>query len=259
MTGFSQSGSLLVTNNSSSPCFLIQSASQPSILSLGYVLNSNETVLVHRNNDPCWIRGKTGPIIVQELVSTITPFTSVDLPHDLYTSKAETFRRIRVDSGQTGFFEGREFRTFKELSIPQGQTYTMRIVVGVNTILFDVSLNVDLGACRLTTIAGGTASGTWSETLPVIGKNLMTSRPQPYATSMNSISAGGSVTGGTTIDILRAVTSSDSKKSSSVGDTAESVRGVVPGTYYWKFENLGTSTITGVFSSWWEERQNTIP
>ena len=39
-------------------------------------------------------------------------------PSDLLTSEREKYRRVRVDVGQTGFFDGREFRTFKEISIP---------------------------------------------------------------------------------------------------------------------------------------------
>jgi hypothetical protein len=50
---------------------------------------------------------------------------------------------LRVDIGQTAFFEGREFRTFRDLSLAAGTTYTAKVIVPVDTILFNVSLTVD--------------------------------------------------------------------------------------------------------------------
>lgn len=29
---------------------------------------------------------------------------------------------------------------------------------------------------------------------------------------------------------------------------------IAPGTYYWRFRNLGNSTVTGTFHCFWEER-----
>ena len=78
-------------------------------------------------------------------------------PDDLLTGTKEGFRRIRVDQAQTGFFEGREFRTFAELDIPSGQSLVLRFTSLVDFILFAQNLSVDQGAIRLSAITGGTS------------------------------------------------------------------------------------------------------
>lgn len=260
LSGFPAGTSLIVTNGSSEPLFLVQSATIPTAGSDAYPVPSGETKLVHANELPIWIRGGTGPVIIQTLLETITPFTGVDLPRDLYTSSKETYRRFRVDVAQTGFFEGHEFRTFKELSIASGATLVLRIVVPVNTILQGVTLHLDAGSVKLRTVSGGTPTGTFAETLPVIPKNTMTggvfpAPPTPLYMAQNVITSGATaLAGGVDIDILRLVVANASGQASSVGAAVDDSRGVGPGTYYWVFNNFGNGTATGVFSSFWEER-----
>lgn len=260
LSGFDAGTSLIITNNTSSPAFLVQAVSPPLASSDQYPLLPGQTVLVHANAYPIWIRGGTGPVVVQTLLETITPFTGVDLPHDLYTSSNEKYRRFRVDVAQTGFFEGREFRSFKELSITAGATLVFRITVPVNTILQNVRLALDAGSVKLRTVSGGTPTGPFSESLPIIPKNTMTggvhpAPPTPLYTAQNTIESGATgLTGGVDIDILRLVVANASGQSSSVGATVDDSRGVGPGTYYWVFNNFGTGTATGVFSTFWEER-----
>lgn len=260
LSGFDPGTSLVVTNSTSSPAFLVQAVSPPLASSDQYPLLPGQTILVHANAYPIWIRGGTGPVVVQTLLETITPFTGVDLPHDLYTSSNEKYRRFRVDVAQTGFFEGREFRSFKELSITAGATLVFRITVPVNTILQNVRLALDAGSVKLRTVSGGTPTGPFSESLPIIPKNTMTggvhpAPPTPLYTAQNTIESGATgLTGGVDIDILRLVVANASGQSSSVGATVDDSRGVGPGTYYWVFNNFGTGTATGVFSTFWEER-----
>lgn len=179
---------------------------------------------------------------------------------DMVTSDLAGYRRHRVDVGQTGFFEGREFRTFKELNIASGATLVMRIVVPVNTILQHVGLMLDAGSIRLRTYSGGTPVGTFTETLPIIPKNTMTggafpAPPLPLYAAQNVITSGATgLTGGVLIDALRTATANSSGHQSSVGGSQDDARGVGPGTYYWVFENLNNGAATGVFSSFWEER-----
>lgn len=260
LSGFASGTSLIVTNNTSTPAFLVQAVSPPLASSDQYPLLTGQTVLVHATSDPIWIRGGTGPVLVQKVTETITPFTGVDLPHDMYTSGKEKYRRLRVDVAQTGFFEGREFRTFKELSVGSGATLVLRVVVNTNTILQNVSLSLDAGSIKLRTVSGGTPTGTFSETLPVIPKNTMTgglfpAPPAPLYLAQNTVTAGATaLTGGVDIDIIRIVVAQASGQASSVGANVDDSRGVGPGTYYWVFNNFGSGTATGVFSAFWEER-----
>ena len=164
-------------------------------------------------------------------------------------------RRWRVDIGQTGFFGGREFRTFKELNIATSTTYVIKAVVPINLILFGLTVSAELGHLRLATVVGGTEGGSFSETLPIFGRNNMSERPTPFYTPVVVLTAGGTHIGGTEIDVLRVKTNNNQNQSSTVTGEGGDERGVAAGTYYFRLENLSaTDAIVGVFSARWEER-----
>jgi hypothetical protein len=246
--------SLILTNNSQAQLFVIQADEQPDNDAPAFCVNPEQTVLVHGNNQPIWVRGGNGPILVQLLSRTVTPFTAIEFPHDVMTSDREGFRRLRVDVGQTAFFVGREARTFKELSIAQGQRYVAQITLPVDVVLFESNLSIDNGSIKLSTIANATAVDSFFDVWPIIPKNTMSSRQVPYYTPQTEIVGGGSITGGTVIDVARVVSPSSTSKHTTVGGTISGERGVGAGTYYWVFENIGNGTVTGVFSCFWEER-----
>lgn len=177
-------------------------------------------------------------------------------PH-LATSGEEGFSRLRVDPAQTGFFEGREFRTFYEFSIPSGQSVTLKFACPVDFIMFQQALSVDAGGIRLTAITGATESTPFNTPLPVIGKNRMTSRRQytgGYYAAQETISSGGSVTGGTVVEAVRVVAANATSQRATVGGQTSDERGLPAGSYYLKMENLHNGTTTGVYSLFWEDR-----
>ncbi len=191
-----------------------------------------------------------------ELITVASP------PLNLMTSKGGQYARLRVDPDQTSFWQGTQYRTFREINIAQGATEVLKIVVPVNTVLYDVSLTLDAGATRLRTeggairlrtVAGGTEGGTFATPLPILRKNNMSDAPNIPA--QNAITTGGTHTGGTDIDVIRLVVADATAQQSSIGSKAYDQRGVGPGTYYWKLENISDSTATGVFSAFWEERR----
>lgn len=167
--------------------------------------------------------------------------------------------RLRVDVAQTGFFEGREVRTFKEFASATTSTYIIKIVCNVNTILFEFGMEIEAGDCRIETItpgAGIVEGGSFAEVLPLIITNIMTERPSPAYTPVNVVTAGGTLTGtptpGTTLrDVLRGKAASNSNFSASVGTDAGAERGVPPGTYYWRVTMNG---FIGVIKARYEER-----
>lgn len=254
--------SVKITNLSNSALYMTRSATQPVSSFIGTQIFPKQTYSCTKDALQTWIRAPFfGSINIEPLLAnSIEPFTLVDLPKDVWTSAQEGYRRLRVDVSQTGFTEGREFRTFKELSIGSGNTLVMRITVPVNTILQNVVLSLDAGSIRLRTVVGGTPTGTFSESLPIIAKNTMTGGipPAPILplyVSQNSIASGATaLTGGVDIDIIRIVVANASGQAQSVGAAVDDSRGVGPGTYYWVFNNFGSGTATGVFSSFWEER-----
>ena len=176
-------------------------------------------------------------------------------PFDLLTDGGDgPNRRLRVDIGQTGFFAGREFRTFREFSIAAGQTLVLRIVVPINAILSEQSVELDAGSIRITNASGGTPGGSFAETLPVIGKNNMSERPLPLYTPQIVFTAGGTHTGGFIFDIHRVVAATATAQQSTVGNIIGDERGVAAGTYYVRYENFGSGTATGTLWFFWEER-----
>lgn len=77
LTGFPAGTSLIVTNNTATPAFIVQASSPPLASSDQYPILSGQSVLVHATGDPVWVRGGTGPFIVQKVTETITPFRDV--------------------------------------------------------------------------------------------------------------------------------------------------------------------------------------
>lgn len=177
-------------------------------------------------------------------------------PFDLLTDGGDgPNRRLRVDVGQTGFFAGREFRTFKELNIAASGSYVIKAVVPVDIILFGIHAAIEAGHLRVATVLGGSEGGSFSETLPIFGRNNMSERPTPFYAPLVILSAGGTHTGGVEIDVLRLKANSNTNQASTVGAEGGDERGVGANTYYLRLTNLsGTDAIAGVFSARWEER-----
>lgn len=177
-------------------------------------------------------------------------------PFDLLTDGGDgPNRRLRVDVGQTGFFGGREFRTFKELDIANGTTYVVKAVIPVDVILFGLELVLDQGFARVSSAVGGTAGGSFSETLPVIPRNAMSERPLPLYTPQVVLTAGGTHSGGTELDVIRLKVENATGAQASVGNGEQDERGVAAATYYIRIANVGSGSVTGTFKARWEERQ----
>jgi len=160
--------------------------------------------------------------------------------------------RLRVDVGQTGFFAGREYRTFRRLDIASGQSLVIRAVTTRDVVLFGLSIDLIGGQIDMETRIGGTAGGTFSETMPVINRNLMTISPNVASTTV--LTAGGTHTGGTVIDVLMAKTGGNSNFAGNVGVATSDERGIAPGTYYFVIAASGGDAAVGVMHARWEER-----
>ncbi len=174
-------------------------------------------------------------------------------PKILMTDNDGENARLRVDVGQTGFFLGREFRSFYEFSIPPGQSVLFKFTSPNDFILFSQSLSVDSGGIRYTAEAGGTPGGTFTA-LPVIGKNRMSSRPQPFYVAQSTFGVGGTITGGTLVDVARLITASATAQQVTVGGQSSDGRGLPAGSYFIRLANIGNGTANGVYALFWEER-----
>ena len=173
-------------------------------------------------------------------------------PKVLMTDSDGAYARMRVDVGQTGFFAGREFRTFYEFSIPSATTRVIRVISPINIILQMLEFGLDLAELRVELRIGGTPSGTWATNLPILAANTMTSASN-YASQL-TMQTGGAHTGGTVIDLYKLYSGTNANKAKSEHVTDASPQGFAPNTFYISMQNTDGATATGVFRTRWEER-----
>lgn len=174
-------------------------------------------------------------------------------PFDLLTDGGVgEYRRLRVDVGQTGFFAGREFRTFLEYAIPTGQTLVIKIVANCDTIVQSIINELHLAEIKFELRVGGTEGGTFATPLPVMKTN-MTSTVSAYGSRV-TLNTGGTHTGGTLLDTFKSISGANVNKSVSQSVNEDSPVGLSAGTYYIKLINTDGATADGILKLRWEER-----
>ena len=173
-------------------------------------------------------------------------------PLKILTDDNGDYARLRVDSGQTGFFAGREARTFYKFSIASGASQVIKVASPVNTIVQSFSLETFLAEIRTELVVGGTEGGTFSTALPILKTNTMstTSSYMPQVT----MNVGGTHTGGTVVDLLISISGANKNKSISAGATENLPQGFSAGTFYIRLINTDGATASGIFRARWEER-----
>lgn len=173
-------------------------------------------------------------------------------PAKLMTDGDGAYARLRVDTGQTGFFAGREARTFYEFSIATGAVQVIKVISPTNTILQNFSVELDIAALKVQLIAGGTESGTFGTPLPILKTNNMTTQSgyMPQVT----MAVGGTHTGGTVVDVFNMIAGDKLQKSTAVTASEEQPLAFAAGTYYIRLTNTDGATATGIFRARWEER-----
>jgi hypothetical protein len=159
---------------------------------------------------------------------------------------------MRVDVAQTGFFAGREFRTFLELDMANGEVVVIRADVPVDIILFKLETSIVSGELRSETIIGGSEGGTFDQDLPIFPRNTMSERPTPIYEPLVDLTTGGTHTGGTLLDVVLNKTADNANFAGSVGAGTQDERGVGAGLYH--FRLTATGAVRGIFRGQWEER-----
>lgn len=149
------------------------------------------------------------------------------------------------------FRNGRTFRSFKELNIAASGSYVVKIVLPVPVYFTGFDINIESGQLKVETVSAGTPGGTFAETLPVIKTNL--TAPTDYVVQ-TALTAGGTHTGGTVIDVVRLKTNNNLNQGTSVIIPDQGIRGIAAGTYHWRFTNLSTTdAVTGTVKIMWTE------
>lgn len=187
---------------------------------------------------------------------------SMGLPKKFFTDKDGVSSRVRVDPGQTGFFAGRFFRSYREFIIPTiGPEVSLRFTSPVDFILWSQVLVLTQGAIRAEIFVNpATQPGPWTPG-PVIGVNRMNERPTPFYTPLVTVDASttaNAFTGGTPVDLLLCRTAAQNGQSSNVG-VNQGERGLPPGAYYLRLSTLTgglavNDAAQGTFAVEWEER-----
>lgn len=173
-------------------------------------------------------------------------------PKVLMTDGNGAYARMRVDVGQTGFFAGREARTFYEFSIPTGQTQVIKVLSPTDTILQMFSAELDLAELRLELRVGGTEGGTFETALPIFKTNTMSSA-SAYVPQV-TMAVGGTHTGGTLVDLMTLISGANANKAVASSGKEELPQGFAAGTFYIKLINTDGNTANGIFKAQWEER-----
>lgn len=153
-----------------------------------------------------------------------------------------------LDPDEIAFYAGREFRTFYEYSIPQDGSLNIKVVSSKDTIVYEFGTDVNAGKIKIELVTGGTEGGSFSTSLPIFNCNTMS--VTPVVASGITMTANGTHTGGTVVDLLYA----DTGKQAAASASEEYPQGFAAGTFYIRLINQDNQTTTGVFRARWEER-----
>lgn len=185
------------------------------------------------------------------------------VPLRLLTDKGGVSQRLRVDDGSTGFFAGRVFRSYLEQIIPTaGPAVIARFTSPIDFILLSQTLTLTQGALRAEIFVGATSTGAWTS-VPVIGVNRMSERPQPFYTPQVTVDFGlatvAGFTGGTAVDLILLRASAQNASAQNVSGVLPDGRGLPAGVYHIRFSTLaGGLTVNDaaqmVYAIEWEER-----
>ncbi len=179
-----------------------------------------------------------------------------DWPAELITgTRASPKPRLRVDVGQTAFFEGRQFRTFHEFNIATATSLWARFTSPVDLIVVHRHITVVQGNMRFALAVGGTPGGSWTPKT-AYAVNAMSERPTPLYAAQVVAEVGGTVTGATEVDL--ALLETGTSQAVSVQNVADEA-GLAAGTYYIEIRNTGGNALRGLYSVVWEERQPPSP
>lgn len=172
-------------------------------------------------------------------------------PSDLLTTAKEGTRRLKIDAGNTGFYEGREFRVFKEFDIPEGTSETIKVTATGDTIVQLFGASLVLGSLRIELVQGGTEGDDFTGDLPIYPAN--TTSIAPVADQAVAMQNGGTHTGGDIVDLILLVAGSPATQAKEITANEERLLGFPAGTFYIRLVSNGSANAKGVFRARWEE------
>lgn len=262
---------LILTNNTSAPLFLTQSPSAPLATSSQLPVRSGETVLLEASTEPYWIKGIAGPVVIQAPEKSITPYTNVDLPDDVWAGSFPN-RRLQVDEEQASFQENRQFKYFESWNDREATT-----VSNTNQIVyrFDTTIPVYILRRKLNLWSGGreyqvypTTGVNFSGTLgaplqiSVVNNDLrpgLASHPISHVTIRKAVGANiftSGTTRGSNGEIIVAPSNAGNRTGSTYAPNGEKSGVAANQSFYLVLDPIGPSEPTkGQFFLLWEEKE----
>jgi hypothetical protein len=159
--------------------------------------------------------------------------------------------RIFVETGSVNPTENRQYFMFHEFSMSANATEVVKVVITGDTVMNAFSVKVMSGKARVEIVAGGTAGGSYSQSIPIFPVNGMSSATPRNSTTV--MTSGGTLTGGTTMDLFLVNTGDNVNQSSGVTSGEDFAIGFPVGTYYIRITNTDNSTAAGLVKALWTE------
>lgn len=251
LSGYASSKSLILTNNTSSVIEVLQAPSPPLATSDAFPLYIGQTILIEGNGDPIWVKGSTGPLIVQDYTDTIIPFNGID-PRVYAGTQALTTQSFVEANCKNGVQY--ELATYDPAFLV-GTNRDFILLTGAKSVLIKGRMFSFTGDEISTTIyknptyTGGTSVPYFnlSDINPVTG--LATLLGTPTVTSVGTAISPTYRLLGSLPQGARAVSTTEAE-----GGVPELERVLAPNSVY-LFRTTNTGTVTSTFSSkntWYE-------
>jgi hypothetical protein len=149
------------------------------------------------------------------------------------------------------FNEGRQYFTFADVSIAQGATKVIKVVITSDTVMRDFFVDMVTSNTRVEIVSGGTEGGTFNSPLTIQRTNNISSVPARVSTT--TMTTGGTLTGGTILDKFLLYAGNNANQSTAQHGGEAFPVGFPAGTYYVRIVNIGNTTATGLFKARWSE------
>ena len=186
-----------------------------------------------------------------------------DPPAALQTDNGGDHARIRVDVGQTGFWNGNQFRISYELTVT-ATPIVVKLVSPIDFILENQHFTCDHGGYvfRAYRASQGSPSGSFTTLIDIWQNNFMAQAPV-YAGQVTAFTGGAftPTVGVNAVETIRMMANTGgaaptSGSPNTVGADGVGERGLPAGTYYLVFSRMSDVTVNaqGVWSLIYEER-----
>ena len=250
LSGFASTKSLILTNNTSSVITVTQASSPPLATTDAFPLYVGQTILIQGNTDIIWVKGASGPLVVQDYTDTIVPFNSID-PRVYAGTQALTTQSFIEANCKNGVQY--ELATY-EPNFLTGTTRDFIVITGDKPVLVKNRLYSFTGDVLTTAIyknpvyTGGTSVPYYnlSDINPVVGQAVLLAgvtvtsvgvQISPTYTLLGEVLQGGNAVGHTDAE----------------SGTEGLERALAPNTtYLYRTSNIGITCKIATKSTWYE-------